>query len=80
MPKINLIKPDSIYMIRRKDMRDPEFFLYDLMYEGMPVVVRSTVLWTPDQWNAKEFYCEESVETFLVDCLKDRPCEIVMVK
>jgi len=37
-------------------------------------------LWTPNKFKAREFYSEESVETFLFEKLMSRPCEIIMVK
>ncbi len=76
MIKINLIHLESIYMIRRKDMLDPRFFLYDYL---TPALQDDIVLWTPNQFKAREFYTEESVENFLCDKLNNRPCEIIRV-
>ena len=69
----------SVYMIRRKYTLNPEFFLNDFV-QTAPVIDLGAVLWTPNKFKAKEFYSEESVETFLYDHLRDRPCEIIMVK
>lgn len=74
--KINLIPPDKIYMIRRTDQFDPWFFLYDRL--DVPQV--DIILWTPNQLKGREFYSEESVETFLYENLQQRPCEIIAVK
>ncbi len=74
--KIKLIPADRIYMIRRKDIIDPFFFLYD----GLEAPDVDIVLWTPSLVKAREFYTEESVETYLHDRLSNRPCEIVKVK
>ena len=73
---INLIPADVVYMIRRKDLHDPTFFLYD----SIDLQYTEAVLWTPSQYKAREFYSEESVETYLYEKLKQRPCEIIMVK
>ena len=71
--RMNLILPtDNIYMIRRKDLFDPHFFLYDW--------IDIAVIWTPNKLKAREFYSEESVETFFHEKLHNRPCEIIMVK
>jgi hypothetical protein len=75
--KINLISAETIYMIRRKDLFDPYFFLYD--YLEIPIDIQA-VLWTPNKFKAREFYSEESVETFFYEKLNNRPCEIIMVK
>ncbi len=72
--RINLITEEVIFMIRRKDMRDPRFFLYDYL---TPPQEDDIVLWTPNQFKAREFYSEESVENFLCDKLTSRPCEII---
>ena len=72
--KINLIPAETVYMIRRKDLRDPYFFLYDCLH-GV-----NAALWTPNKMNAREFYSEESVETFFYEKLRNRPCEIILVK
>jgi len=77
MIKINLIPYETVYMIRRKDMIDPRFFLYD--YLNAPPQEDDIVLWTPNQFKAREFYTEESVENFLCDKLNNRPCEIIRV-
>lgn len=73
--QIELIPPEVIYMIRHKEF-DPFFFLYDAV--DLPNV--ATVLWTPNQRKAREFYSEESVETYFYEKLRDRPCEIICVK
>ena len=75
--KINLIQPDTVYMIRRIDLYDPYFFLYDRLENDVDV---DFVLWTPNKFKAREFYSEESVETFFYEKLQNRPCEIIMVK
>lgn len=62
-------------MIRRNDI-DPWYFLYD----DIMVNEIAAVLWTPNKYKAREFYSEESVETFLYERLRNRPCEIIMVK
>ena len=77
--KINLLKADTIYMIRRKDLNDPHFFLYDAVTDPTIHDI-DAVLWTPVQYKAREFYTEESVEDFFYYRLKNRPCEIIMVK
>lgn len=77
MIQINLIPADVIYMIRHKELHDPFFFLYDAV-DIVPNV--DTVLWTPNQQKAREFYSEESVETYFYERLRDRPCEIICVK
>ena len=76
--KINLLTAETIYMIRRKDLINPHFFLYDCLETGQIDI--DTVLWTPNKFNAREFYSEKSVETFLYEKLNNRPCEIIMVK
>ncbi len=76
--RINLLLPaDNIYMIRRKDLFDPHFFLYDWIDTDIAI---DAALWTPNKWNAREFYSEESVETFFHEKVSNRPCEIIMVK
>ena len=77
MIQIHLIPADTIYIIRHKELYDPFFFLYDAI-DILPDV--DTVLWTPNQNKAREFYSEESVETYFYDKLRDRPCEIVCIK
>lgn len=77
MIQIHLIPADVIYMIRHKEINDPFFFLYDAI-ELPPNI--DTVLWTPNQHKAREFYSEESVETYLHEKLRNRPCEIICVK
>lgn len=69
----------TVYMIRRKDLKFPYFFLYDYL-EAIIVPPITAALWTPNRLKAKEFYSEESVEMFLYDKLNNRPCEIIMVK
>lgn len=76
MIQISLIPADTIYMIRRTDIY-PFFFLYDAI-EIPPDI--DTVLWTPNQHKAREFYSEESVENYLYENLRTRPCEIICVK
>jgi len=76
---INLIPAETIYMIRRKNLK-PHFFLYDYLEATIAVTPTNAVLWTPDRQKAREFYSEESVEQFLYDKLYSRPCEIVMIK
>ena len=71
-----LIQPDNVYMIRRKD-RNPYFFLYDCIETDQ---LMEYVLWTPNKFKAREFYTEETVETFMFSKLANRPCEIIMVK
>ncbi len=73
-----LIPPDTIYMIRHKDLFDPRFFLYDYLEAERQRI--DAVLWTPNKLKAREFYSEESVETFFYEKLMNRPCEIIMVK
>ncbi len=73
-----LFPPDTIYMIRRKDLFDPRFFLYDYLEAERQRI--DAVLWTPNKFKAREFYSEESVETFFYEKLMSRPCEIIMVK
>ena len=76
--RMNLILPvDNIYMIRRKDLIDPHFFLYEWIDSA---ITMNGVLWTPNEMEAREFYSEESVETFFHEKLHNRPCEIIMVK
>jgi len=65
----------SVYMIKRKDSTDPLFFLFDVINTNIDVA-----LWTPTMFKAREFYTEESVEEFKYKYLKNRPCEIIMVK
>lgn len=62
-------------MIRRKDINDPFFFLYDVIPHTIDVA-----LWTPIAFQAREFYSEQTVEEFKSLHLHNRPCEIVMVK
>ena len=50
---IKLIEPDSVYMIRHKDLR-PFFFLYDCI--DTDYLNLDTVLWTRIQYKAREFY------------------------
>lgn len=76
--KINLLSADNIYMIRRKDLFNPYFFLYDWI--DTADIDIDAVLWTPNKWKAREFYSEESVETFFHEKVSNRPCEIIMVK
>jgi hypothetical protein len=76
--EVLIIPADRIYMIRRKDMTDPRFFLLDTITQDeftLPIAY-----WTPVMLDAREFYTEESVETYLYEKLKHRPCEIIMVK
>jgi len=73
-----LISPETIYMIRRKDLLNPYFFLYDYLEAERQRI--DAVLWTPNKFKAREFYSEESVETFFYEKLMSRPCEIIMVK
>ena len=75
--RMNLIRPVNIYMIRRKDLFDPHFFLYEWIDSA---IAMDAVLWTPNKMKAREFYSEESVETFFHEKLYNRPCEIIMVK
>lgn len=77
MIQINLIPAEVFYMIRHKEVRDPYFFLYDAV-DYVPNV--DTVLWTPNRHKAREFYSEESVETYYYEKLRDRPCEILRIK
>lgn len=70
-----VLPADRVYMIRRKDIRTPQFFLYDVVE-----LTLSTAIWTPRADDAREFYTEESVETFLYERLRGRPAEIIMVK
>ena len=73
-----LFPPETIYMIRRKDLLNPYFFLYDYLEAEKQRI--DAVLWTPNKFKAREFYSEESVETFFYEKLMSRPCEIIMVK
>ena len=72
-----LILPDSVYMIRRIDFH-PFFFLYDCI--DTDYLNLDTVLWTRNKQKAREFYCEESVEEYMFAKLRNRPCEIILVK
>jgi hypothetical protein len=74
---LEIIPPEITYVIRRTDTYDPFFFLYDCI--DMYDLNIDTVLWTPNRHKAREFYTEETVETYLFDNLKNRPCEIIMV-
>ena len=75
MIRIRLIPAESIYMIRRTDQYNPWFFLYDCIEAPYDIV-----LWTPNRYKAREFYSEESVETYYYENLRQRPCEIIAVK
>lgn len=74
---IDLIEPESVYMIRHRKLR-PVFFLYDCI--DTDYLKLDTVLWTRIQYKAREFYTEESVETYMYEKLRSRPCEIILIK
>jgi len=71
-----IIEPDSVYMIRHRKLRP--FFLYDCI--DTDYLNLDTVLWTRIQYKAREFYSEESVETYMYEKLHSRPCEIILIK
>ena len=48
-----LFPPDNVYMIRRKDLLNPYFFLYDYLEAEKQRV--DAVLWTPNKFKAREF-------------------------
>ena len=74
---MSLILPNEgpVFMIRRKDVNDPFFFLFDILVADIDIA-----LWTPVEFKAREFYSEQSVEDFKYQFLNNRPCEIVMVR
>lgn len=72
-----VIKLAEIYLIRRKDLLDPRFFLSHFDHEHFAFEL---AMWTPTIVRAKEFFTEESVETFKYEFLQDRPCEIIRIE
>ncbi len=71
------LKLAEVYVIRRKDLLDPRFFLSHFDYETFPFELAK---WTAVIERAKEFPTEESVETFKYEFLQSRPCEIVRIQ
>lgn len=72
-----ILKLAEVYVIRRKDLIDPRFFLSYFDYEHFAFELAK---WTPTIAKAKEFTTEESVETFKYEFLHNRPCEIIRIQ
>jgi hypothetical protein len=74
-----VIQMEEVFLIRRKDFKLPEFFLVE--YSLNPISADLDIAkWTSFVKRAKEFYTEETVETFKYEYMRARPCEIVRIR